>query len=225
MDTFLQTFRWELLGAAVGGHAVGERVDLIEEMRDEEDGEAVVAELAEHGEKRGDFLLVETGGRLVEHEQLAFHIERAGDGDHLLERDGARLQRARNIEVEPQPRQRPTGLRAGRAPLDDAAAARQAAEHHVLREGERGDEIDLLKNGRDAAGLGVLRRSRMNLAPGELNRPAVALIHARDDLDQRGFARAILAEQRVDFSPPQLDLHAGQRLHAGERFRDLARGK
>ena len=43
-------------------------------------------------------------------------------------------------------------------------------------------------------------------------------MRAGDDLDERGFARAIFAEQRVDFARLQVKIHAAQRAHAAEGF-------
>ena len=53
---------------AVAQHAdpVGNGVHLVQEVRDEQDGQALVAQLAQHGEQLGDFLAVEAGGRLVQ---------------------------------------------------------------------------------------------------------------------------------------------------------------
>ena len=133
------------------------------------------------------------------------------------------LQLARDIEIEPELLQRAPRLLARRAPLDDAEFSRQPAEHHVLGDRERRDEVDLLIDRRDAARLGVLRRLRMNLAPVEKHRAAVALIDAGDDLDHRRFARAVLAHERVDFAAVKIELHAVERLHAGEGFRDRER--
>ena len=38
------------------------------------------------------------------------------------------------------------------------------------------------------------------------------------DFDERGFSRAVLANQRVDFSGPQLERNIVQRVYARERF-------
>ena len=55
----------------------------------------------------------------------------------------------------------------------------------------------------------------------DVERAAVGLVGAGDDLDERGFARAVLAEQRVDFARLQLERHALQRADGAEGFADV----
>ena len=53
------------------GDAVGDLVDLVEEVGDEEDGDAAVAQVADDAEELLDLAAVEAGGRLVEHEHAS----------------------------------------------------------------------------------------------------------------------------------------------------------
>src|SRR2546425_11314050 len=46
-------------------------------------------------------------------------------------------------------------------------------------------------------------------------------MHAADDFHQRALARAVLAEQRVDFARLQLDVHACERTRGTEAFGDV----
>jgi simple sugar transport system ATP-binding protein len=48
----------------------------------------------------------------------------------------------------------------------------------------------------------------------------IALIDARDDLDQRGFAAAVLPDQAVDAASLDAQIDILQRVHASERFVD-----
>ena len=54
----------------------------------------------------------------------------------------------------------------------------------------------------------------------DFDRAAIRLMRAGDDFDERGFARAIFAEQRVDFARLQIERHALQRAHRAEGFGD-----
>ena len=54
---------------------------------------------------------------------------------------------------------------------------------------------------------------------------AAVRVQAAEELDQRGFARAVFAAERVDFSRPQIKGNVAQRDHAGEAFGDAARGE
>ena len=59
------------LAVAQHGDAVGDLVHLVEEVADEEDGDAAVAQVADDGEELLDLAAVEARGRLVEDEHLA----------------------------------------------------------------------------------------------------------------------------------------------------------
>ena len=48
---------------------------------------------------------------------------------------------------------------------------------------------------------------------------------ASNDLDQRRFAGAVLANQRVDFARQQFERRISERVHAGVRLLDVARAK
>ncbi|MCY1229314.1 hypothetical protein D9M72_416770 [compost metagenome] len=49
------------------------------------------------------------------------------------------------------------------------------------------------------------------------------LLEAGQYLDERGFAGAVLAHQRVDLALAQLEIDAEKHLHAAEGFTDAAR--
>ena len=51
--------------------------------------------------------------------------------------------------------------------------------------------------------------------PSNMMVPA-SLVDARQTLDEGGFSRAVFAQQGVDLAGPQEEIHAVQRLHAGE---------
>ena len=59
------------------------------------------------------------------------------------------------------------------------------------------------------------------VCPFSLTLAAVSVDRAGDDLDKGGFARAVLAYQRMHFARAQLKRGALQRLHAGVRFGDV----
>ena len=50
--------------------------------------------------------------------------------------------------------------------------------------------------------------------------PAIRPMRAGDDLDERRFARAILAKQRMNFPRPQVERYALERAHRAEGFGD-----
>ena len=54
----------------------------------------------------------------------------------------------------------------------------------------------------------------------DVDAAAIRLVRAGDDLDERGFARAVLPEQRMHLARAQVERHALERAHRAERFGD-----
>jgi hypothetical protein len=50
----------------------------------------------------------------------------------------------------------------------------------------------------------------------------VRLVGAGDDLDERGFSRAVFAEQGVDFARKQLERNAPERADGSEGFANVS---
>ena len=69
------------------GDPVADRIDLIEEMGDEDDADAAALEIPQDLEKRLDLVRVEARRRLVEDQHLGREIDGARDGDDLLNGD------------------------------------------------------------------------------------------------------------------------------------------
>src|SRR3546814_1739240 len=76
-------FRSDELALAQHGDAVGHRHDLVQLVRDEDDGEALRHHGLQGGEERLDLLRRKHGGRLVEDEDAGAAVERLQDLDAL----------------------------------------------------------------------------------------------------------------------------------------------
>ena len=96
--------------------AVGDRVDLIDEMGDEDDREAARLQIAHDLEQEFGLVGVKAGGRLVEHQHPGVVLERAGDRDELLDRDGIGAERPFDVDVDVEPLQPLARELARRAP-------------------------------------------------------------------------------------------------------------
>ena len=79
----------------------------------------------------------------------------------------------------------------------------------------------MLVDGRDAVLLGDDGVAHDNLLTLEDDLAAIRLMHARQGLDEGGFARAVFAHQRVDLARLQVEAHLVQRLHAREDLRNV----
>ncbi len=160
-------------------HAVGDLVDLVEEVRDEHDRDSLRRELTDHREELVDLALVEARRRLVEDQHLGRDVDRARDGHHLLH--GERVAGRASADTSTWTSTRSSASAALRRIARHwmlPEAARLAADVDVLGDREVGAEVDLLVDGADA---GMLRLERA----GEEHRAALELDRARVDVVAR----------------------------------------
>ncbi|BDC42070.1 hypothetical protein PTKU15_53670 [Paraburkholderia terrae] len=94
------------------------------------------------------------------------------------------------------------------------------AREDVLCHGEIRAEIDFLIQRLDTRGFGFERRGETHGFAREADFARVLLVYAREHIDERGFTRAVLAHQRMDFAGEKPEVDARQRLHAGKRLAD-----
>ena len=85
---------------------------------------------------------------------------------------------------------------------------------------ELGVEAELLVHRGDAGRLRLVWAVEGHVLAIHAERAAVRPMHPGDDLDERGLAGAVLADQRVDLAGIGGEVDVLQRLHAGERLRD-----
>jgi hypothetical protein len=191
-------------------------------VRDEEDRHALLLERADDAEELGDLVGVEARGGLVEDEHLRLHVDRASDRDELLHGERVVSEEGARIDVEVEAREELGGAAPHRAPVDRTEAAGLAAEHDVLGDREVGEEVDLLVHGRDARRLRLGGAAEGDLLAGERDGAGVDEVDARERLDERGLAGAVLAHERVHLAREHAEVDAVERLHAREADRDAA---
>ena len=148
------------------GDAIADLVHLVEEVRDEQDRDALVTQLADQCKQRRDFIGVETRGRFVEDQHACVGRDGACDGGELLQRRGQAAGELFDVDVEPE-----SGEQLARAPVRlapvDAAAAQPGqawipAGADVLRDGEIRQQVAFLVHGADAEVLGMQWRGRVH---------------------------------------------------------------
>ena len=104
-----------------------------------------------------------------------------------------------------------------RPPVDQPEPAdRRAADEDVLRHRQRRDQAQFLVDGDDAEPLGVLRIGRTEFGAVEHDAAAGGRHHARQDLEQRRLAGAVLAEQAEDLAAAHVERDVAERGHAGK---------
>ena len=96
------------------------------------------------------------------------------------------------------------------------------ADKDVLGHGQFIKQHRFLMDGGDACLPRRLRGREMGFYAIDQNLAVIGLIDAGQDLDDGGFARTILADQRGDLTGVKVDLHPVQRPHAGKGLDDAA---
>ncbi|MHC2315899.1 hypothetical protein ACVIHC_002945 [Bradyrhizobium diazoefficiens] len=188
--------------AAQDRGGVAEALHLFELVADVENGAAFGPQPLQHDEELVGLLRRQDGGGLVQDQEFRILHQRTDDLDALALADRQLPDLASGVERQSiglrhllQPRRH---VLEGFFPIE--------AERDVLGNGEVVEQREMLEHHADAAAASF-RRARQhdsfalpaNLAGAGLDQPV-------DRLDQRGFAGAVLAQQRVDFLRPDIDV-------------------
>ena len=104
--------------------------------------------------------------------------------------------------------------------VDREPARGLAPEDDVLRDGERGNEHEMLVHHPDARVDRLRGAPAGDIAAEHFDRARIGRIDAREDAHQRRLAGAILADQRVDLALHHLERCVAHRLAIAEALRD-----
>ena len=125
--------------------------------------------------------------------------------------------RVQRIDVDAEARELLAGLARHAPPLHEAErVGRLVAEKHVLGDREVGGDAELLMHHGDAGGVRIARRAEAGLLAVQQEAAGEFRMHAGDDLHQRAFARAVLADETVDLAGEKREVDPAQRLDAAE---------
>jgi hypothetical protein len=171
--------------------------------------------------QHADLGVVERRRRLVHDQDLGVVRQGLGDLDHLLRGDGEVTDDAADVERQPQALDQGRGLAVEPALVDeDAADPGLLADRDVLRHREVGHEVELLVDDADPGVPGLLRAADLQRLPVHREVAGVRGVDAGEQLHQRRLAGAVLADDGEHLVVPQLEVHVGERLHAGEALAD-----
>ena len=202
-----------MAAVAVDGAIVRKLGDLMHAVGNEDDRQPFVAQLPQHGEDGGDVGRGQRRRRLVEDEELRVAGEGLGDLHHLAARKRQIADASERMDIgRAHPRQGLFGEAPLRALVDHAPLLRRIDDPDVVRYGEIGQEGQLLEDTGDPSPARCCRVREHDGLALELDRSGVGLHDARDHLDERGFARAVLAQDGVD--APALAFQPGVRQRA-----------
>ncbi|MEY9920108.1 hypothetical protein ABIF99_006423 [Bradyrhizobium japonicum] len=143
----------------------------------------------------------EGGGRLVQDDDAGAGEQHAGDLDQLLQPDREVAEPGHRIDVDAEAGELLAGLARHAPPLHEAEpVGRLVAQEYVLGDREIGCDAQLLMHHGDAGRVCIAGGAEMRLLPVDQEAASEFAVHAGDDLHQRAFAGAVLADETVDLA-------------------------
>jgi len=194
---------------------------------DVDDRQSLLPETLEQREEGGGLLISQRGCRLVEDQDHRLAAQRPGDLDLLALGDAQLAHRPGEVRRDAQFAEEPPRVGSHPPPVHQPLRSGQVAREEVLQAAQTREQADVLMNHRDSqtsGGVGIEVRDR---AARQADLAFIRCIQPRQDLDQRGLARPVLADQRVNLPGAHVQAHVAERLDAGEGLaeaRDLENG-
>ena len=206
--------------------ALTDREDLLEPVRDEEDRAAVGAERLDDAEQPRHLGRRQRRRRLVHHDHPRVRRQRLRDLDELLIGDREPAGEPVRVEANAEPLEDRRRL-ASHSPRVDATEPleRLHTDEDVLGDGQIGEERRLLEDDRDPGRLRLLGRVEDRLLAVDEQAPGVGPVDAREDLDQRRLAGAVLADEAVDLTADQFDVAVLESVHGAEALLGVLEGE
>ena len=210
------------MASAQDRHAVGDRPNLVQLVRDEDDRASVVGHRTNRPEQLSRLLRRQDRGRLVEDQHARILVEGFQDLDALLLSQGQLPDACARFDGEP------VSLRhLGDAPLDRPGVQQERpadvtviTEHDVLGDAERLHESKMLVHHGDARIERVAWGVELDRLTPQADLAAVRPVEPRQDVGQRRLAGAVLAQQCVHLARGRLEVDVFVRDDGGESFRD-----
>ncbi len=194
-------------------HPVRDLEDLVQPVRDVDHSHATVAQPAQGREQPAHLVGRQARGRLVENEDLRCGRQRARDRHQRFLGPAEALNAHVRIDVRANDVERRARALPCRAPIHHAETPRIAkGEADVLRNGHPVDQSEILMDERNRQ---VAERAG-RIAPAERYAARIQRVDAGEDLDERGLAGAVLAEQRQDLAGADLEVNVIKRERAAK---------
>jgi hypothetical protein len=183
---------------AQDGDAIAQAEHVGQPVRHVDDRHAGARQVAEDVEQMVSFRRRQRRRRLVEREQAAVERERAGDLEQLAMRDRQRLHRRVRRDRQLETREQIAGARAHVGLAKPAEAAGDLPPREDVRGGRQvGEGEHLLVHESDAARQRIARARERDRRAAERDLAAVGAQAAREDVEQRRFPGAVLADDSV----------------------------
>ena len=204
---------------------VGHLEDVVQVVRDEHDREALLAQAPHEVEHLPRLRDAQRRRRLVEDHELRVPHDGLGHRDRLALPTGQAGHRLAHGADRGDRKGRQGLLRAAlHAHLVETPQGAEllAAEEHVLHDVEVVGQREVLVDDLDPELGGVLRAVDGDLVALEQHVPRVDRVDARDALDERRLACAVVADERHDLARADVEVDLVERLHGAEGLRDAA---
>ncbi len=176
--------------------AMAQRPDLVELVADVQDAAPRPGELAQRDEQPLDRLWRQHRGGFVEDQQPGVGEQRTHDLHPLALAHRQRVDRTQRIDLQP--------VFGGLVPdaLDHRGQADRAieAEQHVLGDGERVEQREVLEDHRDAQRARLVRAAHLHRHAVPADHTGIGAHGSVGDLHQRRLAGPVLAKHRVDLA-------------------------
>ena len=205
------------------GDAVADCVDLLQKVGDKNYANALIPQPTHHAKELLHLVVIQRRRRLVQNQDLTFHINRPGNGDHLLHCQRVLFQVSGHVNVQLHVLHELGSLGDHDLALNGSEfCQRLPADKQILCHRQIGAEVDFLIHGGNAFFLGVQRVLIDHRAVDSVNVNLTGLefVDAGQAFDQRGFTGAVLAHQGPDLSLFQGEIHTVQCLDAGKCHAD-----
>ena len=218
--------RADIVAVAEDGDLVAQRKDLLHSVADVDDGDAPRAQVADQGEKDLHLAVGQRGRRLVkrDHAEIVAR-ERAHDLDELP-RAHAEIARL-GADIDLFARLAEHGFdficaAVHRFPVDGTGpGARLIAKEDILCHAQFAQHLHFLRHHVDAVFSRRFDVIDFDFFAVHIDLARVLGVKAGDDLQERGFAGAVLAAKRMDLARLQRDLNAVEHAVAVEGFYDV----
>ena len=202
------------------GDGVGQREDLLQLVRDEDDGDSLRLQLPKVPKEVIHLLWNEDGGRFVQDQDPGPPVQHLDDLDPLALTDTQVLHEPARIERDTvAARELPDSL-PGSIEIDEPTASGLRTEDHVLENRQVVGQHEVLVHHPDAGRDGFLRRTKVDRVPRDPDRAFVGTLHAIQDLHERRLAGTVLADHGVDLAGHHPKVHVIVRDDAREALAD-----
>ena len=202
---------------------VADPPELVQLVRDVDDGDVVLAQVVHHREQHVDLVIGQGRRRLVHDQDLDVLQQHLADLHQLLLADRQVGDQRRRPEILPQARHHlggPASL-GGEVHEPSGDPARFAPGEHVLGDRKIREQAQFLMDDADARLLRGPRAVQLHRLPVQQNPTAGRLHRTRKDLHQRRLAGSVLTDQHVDLAPVRGERDVPQRAHAAIALADV----